>query len=232
MPRSNYSHRLIEYPELIFADEQAYRHRSHWRDWFASRIGRSFDQQLIFEIGCNDAAFLSTIARKHPNTAFIGIDWKVKAVYDAATRVSALELNNIALLRGRAQDIARIFGPNELNELWIFHPDPCDRDVERKNRLIAEPFLLDAHRVLRDGNSRICLKTDHADYYEWTLNLLDNPEIRHAFDLTVRSSNFWNDRSALQETAQRLFAHTTTTFEARFVKKKQPIYYAELRKKH
>jgi tRNA (guanine-N7-)-methyltransferase len=229
MPRSNYSHRLIEYPDLIFPDEQAFAHRAHWREFFHQRIGPAFNNQLIFEIGCNDATFLTTIAQKHPNTAFVGLDWKVRAIYDAATRVSALDLKNIALLRARAQDIAKIFGPNELNEIWIFHPDPCDREVELKNRLISEIFLLEAHRVLREANSRICLKTDHADYYEWTLKVLEIPAVRQAFDLTVSSSNYWSDEHARNQTAHRLFAGATTTFEDRFRRKKQPIYYVELR---
>jgi tRNA (guanine-N7-)-methyltransferase len=229
MPRSNYSHRLIEYPDLIFPDEQAFKHRAHWRPFFGNRIGSTFNGQLIFEIGCNDATFLTTIAQKHPNTAFVGLDWKVKAIYDAAARVSALDLNNVALLRNRAQDITKIFGPNELNEIWIFHPDPCDREVELKNRLISEPFLLDAQGVLRDANSRIYLKTDHPDYYKWTLKVLESQAIHQAFDLTVSSSNFWADEHALKQTTHRLFAGATTTFEDRFRRKKQPIYYVELR---
>ncbi|HTL27630.1 MAG TPA: hypothetical protein VL282_00350 [Tepidisphaeraceae bacterium] len=229
MPRSNYAHRLIEFPDLIFPDDQAFKHRAHWREYFAPRIGPAFTNELIFEIGCNDATFLSTIAQKQPNTAFIGLDWKVKAIYDAATRVNDLELKNVALLRARAQDIANIFGTNELDEIWIFHPDPCDRDVELKNRLISESFLLDAHRVLRDENSRMCLKTDHEAYYEWTLKVIENPAIRRAFELIVSTPDFWRDESALEKTSQRIFAGATTTFEERFLSKKKPIYYIELR---
>jgi tRNA (guanine-N7-)-methyltransferase len=231
MPRSNFAHRLVEYPDLIFPDEHAFSHRSHWHDFFEKRIGPTFNNQVIFEIGCNDAAFLATIAQKHPNTAFIGLDWKVKAIYDAAVRVSELELKNVALLRVRAQDIARIFGPDELDEIWIFHPDPCDREVELKNRLIAEPFLLNSQHVLRNGSSRICLKTDHAEYYEWTLKVLRGSAVRDAFQVAVRSSNYWTDEHALRETSTRLFSGTTTTFEDRFRRKKQPIFYVELRKR-
>jgi tRNA G46 methylase TrmB len=43
--------------------------------------------------------------------------------------------------------------------------------VELKNRLIAEPFLVDVHRVLRDRTSVLALKTDHPGYYQWTLAL-------------------------------------------------------------
>jgi tRNA G46 methylase TrmB len=231
MPRSNYAHRLIEYPDLIFPDDRAHVHRSRWRDFFRERIGPTFNGEFIFEIGCNDATFLSTIAHRNPNTAFIGLDWKVKAIYDAAVRVNALGLKNVALVRSRAQDIAKIFGPSELDEIWIFHPDPCDREVELKNRLIAEPFLLDAHGALRDDTSSICFKTDHAGYYQWVLSLLPRHSLAQRFELTVASADYWQDSIATAQTAHRSFANQTTRYECRFLKKRHPIHYLELRKK-
>ncbi len=230
MPRSNYSHRLIEYPDLIFPDDQAFKHRAHWRDFFSSRIGPSFKDQLIFEIGCNDATFLTTIAQKNPTTAFIGLDWKVKAIYDAAPRVADMKLTNVVLLRARAQDIAKIFGAGELDEIWIFHPDPCDREVELQNRLIAEPFLLAAHETLKPNGS-VHLKTDHAGYYHSVVGVLSMDLLAQRFDLTIASSNYWHDPTAILPTAHRYFANETTAFERRFMKKRQPIYYVELRTK-
>ena len=84
MPRSNYAHRLIEFPDLIFPDDQAFKQRSHWRDFFSPRIGPTYNRELIFEIGCNDATFLNTIAQKHPDTAFVGLDWKYRALHTGA----------------------------------------------------------------------------------------------------------------------------------------------------
>jgi tRNA (guanine-N(7)-)-methyltransferase len=231
MPRSNYAHRLNESPDLIFADERARMHRAHWREFFGKRIGPTFNGEVIFEIGCNDATFLTTIAQKHPDTAFIGLDWKVKAIYDAATRVSELKLNNVVLLRGRAQDIAKIFAPTELDEIWIFHPDPCDRDVELKNRLIAEPFLLDAFEVLCNRRGSICLKTDHAEYYQSVLRVLAGDAIAARFVLAMASAGYWADSAAIARTEQRYFAHEVTTYERRFINKRRPIYYVELSKR-
>ncbi|MBC8108682.1 MAG: hypothetical protein H7Z14_19015 [Anaerolineae bacterium] len=175
-PRSIYANKLGEYPQIAFADRDAFAHRGRWREFFSDRIGRSFDRRIIFEIGCSDAAFLSRIAGKFPNASFVGLDWKFKSLYDAAARVTTLGLRNVALIRGRGQDIGKLFSPREVDEIWIFHPDPCDRDVELKNRLISEPFLLDAHHALRDRKSPLCLKTDHPGYYQWMLSLLGMPQ--------------------------------------------------------
>jgi tRNA G46 methylase TrmB len=174
--RSIYADKLHDFPGVAFGDEAALQHRGKWRDFFRRRIGPQFNGRIIFEVGCADAAFLSRIAAKFSHTGFVGLDWKCKALYDAAQRVAGLSQHNIALLRGRGQDVSKIFADNEVDEIWVFHPDPCDRDVDLKNRLIAEPFLLDAHRVLRDDNSVLALKTDHPGYYQWVLGLFGLPE--------------------------------------------------------
>src|SRR5215207_1385688 len=100
-PRSIYASKLGEYSQIAFADRDAFTRRDHWREFFAGRIGDRFDQRIVFEIGCSDAAFLSRIAEKYPSTAFIGLDWKFKSLYDAAARVTAQGLENVALVRGR-----------------------------------------------------------------------------------------------------------------------------------
>lgn len=175
-PRSVYAGRLREFPDLALADQAAWQHHGRWSDLFRQRIGHAFSGRVIFEIGCFDAEFLARIAASHPDTAFVGLDWKCKAIYDGAQRLADMGLRNVMLLRGRGQDAMRIFGPGEVDEVWVFHPDPCDREIELKNRLIGEPFLRDVHQILRNSTSLLALKTDHPGYYQWVLGLLGLPE--------------------------------------------------------
>jgi tRNA (guanine-N7-)-methyltransferase len=219
---------LLEYREFAFSDGAEFARRGAWRACFAERIGASFDGRVIFEIGCNDAAFLARVAAKHPTTAFIGIDWKYRALHTAAERVAASGLRNVALLHGRAQDVQKIFGDEEVDEIWVFHPDPCDKPQELRNRLIAEPFLADVHRVLRSGGG-LMLKTDHAEYYRSAVHVVASLASR--FELAMSSENFWNDGRARSRTEGRSFADEITSFEARFLKKRLPIFYLELTKR-
>jgi tRNA (guanine-N7-)-methyltransferase len=227
-PRSVYANKLSEFSEIAFANERAFTHRDSWREFFSSRIGTSFDGRVVLEIGCADGEFLARIASKYPTTAFIGIDWKCKAIYDAAARIARDELLNVALIRGRAQDICRAFGNNEVDEIWIFHPEPCERDVEIKNRLISESFLASASKVLRDDRSRICLKTDHVDYYEHVLATLKLSCVKSQLAIVVKSAELWNDSTALHHIAARAFGHERTAYESRFIRRRQPIHYVEL----
>ncbi len=157
-PRSIYAAKLGEYPDVASADDAAFARRGRWGDFFRGRIGSSYDGRIVLEIGCSDAALLARVAAKGPHTGFVGVDWKCKALYDGAARVANTGLRNVALLRGRGQDVRRMFADAEVDEIWVFHPDPCDRDVELKNRLIAEPFLVGAPAGLRDG-ATLAVKT-------------------------------------------------------------------------
>lgn len=170
---------LRAFAGLVFVDADANAHRGQWQAFFRDRIGPAFNEQMIFEIGCADADFLARIAASHPRTGFIGLDWKYKSLLAGAERIRQRDLSNVVLLRGRAQDLGSVFAAGELDEVWVFHPDPCDKPRELRNRLIGEPFLMEVSDTLRDAGSRFCLKTDHAGYYQWVLALLGLPEPDH-----------------------------------------------------
>ncbi len=174
--RSIFAQKLKAFPQTVLADDAATGRRGEWRDRLRRCIGAGFDGHIVFEIGCFDASFLARIAAQHPRSAFVGIDWKYRQLFLGAQSIADKCLPNITLLRGRAQDILQFFAPGEVDEIWVFHPDPCDRPVELKNRLFAEPFLIDAHTALRDGSSTLTLKTDHPGYYQWVLGLLGQPQ--------------------------------------------------------
>ena len=231
LPRSIYAARLSEFPEFTFADRAAFQFRGIWRDYFGRRMGSAFGGRIILDIGCFDAAFLSRIAAKHPTTAFIGLDWKCKAIYDGAKLVDSLGLNNIALLRGRGQDVSRMFAEGEVDEIWLFQPEPCDRDCDLKTRLITEPFLCTVHRVLRDSSSVLAFKTDDSGSYHWVNRVLVAAQQNgNHFDVACASMDYWNDPLALAHTACRFFTGEATAYENRFLKKRLPIHYLEMRK--
>jgi tRNA G46 methylase TrmB len=226
--RSVYADKLLAFPEFVFSDGGQLSRRDAWDAFFAARLGPTFDGRVIFEVGCNDAALLARVAARHPTTAFIGVDWKCRALHTAAERVSAEGLRNIALLHGRAQDVQRIFAEREIDEVWIFHPEPCDKPRELANRLISEPFLSGVHGVLRDGGSLV-LKTDHLAYYQGSLD--DGQALADQFDLVASSADFWNDAPLQRAIAGRGFAGESSAFEDRYRRKHRPIYYLEWRKR-
>ncbi len=225
LSRSKYAERLAEFGDFVFAGDGASQQRGAWREFFRRRIGDRFDGRVMLEIGCYNAAFLADIAAAHPATAFVGLDWKCKQLYDGARQLVDRSIANVALLRTRAQDVASLFAPGEVDEAWVFHPEPCDEEPQRPNRLLAVPFLRDVRAMLREGG-RLTLKTDHRDYYEWSLTTIGSQ-----FDVSLASAHFWTDPAALAHAKDRLFAGRVTAYEQRFVKKNRPIYFIDALKR-
>ena len=232
LSRSKYADRLQECGEFVFGGFDTVKRRSRWQSFFKQRIGAAFDGKIIVDIGCFDAEFLTRIAGKFPKSGFVGLDWKAKALYDGGARIAALGLQNIALLHARGQDLPVLFGENEVDELWIFHPDPFDKENQLNQRLISAPWLSAAHGVLRNEASIVALKTDHPEYYRSAVEFFaeGNP-LRRLFDVAMTSSDYWHDHAALAHTAGRYFQGETTGFETRFRNKRMPIHYLELQKR-
>jgi tRNA G46 methylase TrmB len=262
---SRFAARLDAFQGLAFNEGVATDLKGQWRAHFARRMGPAFNGRLAFEIGCFDAEFLCRIAQQHPNTGFIGLDWKAGALCQGAERAAVAKLHNVALVHGRAQNAHKLFAVQELDDIWIFHPDPCDKPKELPNRLITGPFLLELHTLLRSRESCVAIKTDHPGYFQWLLALLGlrqppwfamldpgavktspktrrrdlvhpsllparSAELLEAFHVSASSSNLWEDPATLSHIAGQPFAGQTTLFESRFLKKRLPIYYVELRK--
>ena len=252
---SRYADRLGEFGDLIAAGGTR---AGGWTNWFAGRLGPRFDGRVYCEVGCGDGDLLCAAAGEHPTAAFVGVDWAFKAVHAAADRAGRAGLANVGLVRGRGQDVARWFGPSELAGLWVFHPDPVDRD----GRLIGEPFLLSVHPLLGPGGT-IAIKTDHPGYYQWVGAILGrpspgwfvdddasrvgpaprvrrrdveppaslppfSPEVARRFAVTADVADYWHDPRAAAAARGQPYADLATPFERRYRAKRLPIYYVEL----
>src|SRR3954466_14034596 len=93
--RSVFAGKLRDYADFAFDDDAAFAHRGRWADFFRERIGAAFGGRVTFEIGCADADFLARVAAKHPDTAFVGLDWKYRTLHDGAARAADLGLRNV-----------------------------------------------------------------------------------------------------------------------------------------
>jgi tRNA G46 methylase TrmB len=227
MPDTNKSHpadRLRAFTDLVETGVAAFAHRGRWADRFRARMP-AFDGRLVVEIGCFDGQLLAAAAARWPTAGFVGIDWKAGSLADAAERVTTAGLPNVLLIRGRGQDLAGTFAVAEVDQLWLFHPEPCDRAKERPNRLMSTAFLADVRRVLKPRpDARFILKTDHAEYAQHTHSLLP----ASGFRVVAGSGDYWSDPPTQQIAAAHAFAGEVTAYEARYRRKRVPIHYLEL----
>jgi tRNA (guanine-N7-)-methyltransferase len=72
-------------------------------------------------------------------------------------------------VRGYGERVQQLFGPRELQGVYILFPDPWPKKAQRKHRMIEPRFLRKLYEVLADGGS-LHIRTDDSSYFNWILN--------------------------------------------------------------
>ncbi|MGK5090037.1 tRNA (guanosine(46)-N7)-methyltransferase TrmB [Bdellovibrionota bacterium FG-2] len=160
-----YSKRIEESGWSVYSDNAAEAHRGNWRDTFRDASKTTPARKLHVEIGCNRGHVILEWAAQSPQDAFIGIDWKFKVAYRGAEKANKRGLENLIFVRGRAERLQYTFGPGEIDNLYLFFPDPWQKMSQRKNRFVTSERLRQIAPFLKTGGI-FHLKTDHAEYFE------------------------------------------------------------------
>jgi len=122
-------------------------------------------QPLEVELGSGDGTFLLDYARLHPERTFLGVERLLGRLRKIDRKGRRAGLANLRVIRLEASYLVEFLLPaGSVTALHIYFPDPWPKRKHRKNRLVNEPFVETASRVLaRDG--RVFLRTDDADYF-------------------------------------------------------------------
>lgn len=163
-PSTNpYWTKIRELGRGIFLDHDAEAMRGKWREHFQEQLGVK-PQRLVLEIGCNGGHSLLGWAKRHPDTAFLGIDWKFKQIFFAHQKAKKHGLNNISFLRVHAERIHYLFAEEELDCAYLLFPDPWPKTAHRNHRLFQPSWLKRLASVVKQGGY-FEVRTDHPDYF-------------------------------------------------------------------
>ena len=115
--------------------------------------------------------FFGTLVAHHPHANCIGMELRFKRLYTTAKKALKSGHTHFVVLKDYAQNIDKIFAPAEIQESYIFFPDPWEKPSEKRNRLMQADFLKHLFDVTQTGG-KLFFKTDHKEYFESTLALL------------------------------------------------------------
>lgn len=160
--KNPYWAKLNEVSECVVFDHETENHQERWR----AKIGVKPSAPLHVEIGCNAAHVVAEWASRNPSSAYIGIDWKIKAIYRGAEKIQKRGLKNLQLLKAHASRVQFMFGPEEIDYLYLFFPDPWPKKAQWKHRFVTPATLRAIAPLLKHGGV-FHIKTDHAGYFEW-----------------------------------------------------------------
>ena len=234
--KNPYGAKLEVYRERIFCGNTGEGNRGQWRQQFLdSKSPASAETDLgereIFpkkrreihlEIGCNAGHVVVEWAKKNPEHAYIGMDWKFKPIYRAGEKAEKLGLKNILFLRGHAERLPHLFAPGEIDAFYLFFPDPWAKNSQQKNRFITSERLKEITTLLKPGGL-IHIKTDHKEYFEWMLAAVKEAQI--PWEILECTHNLHANRPD----AHLLTMPEVTLFERIFIREGLPIHSLKMR---
>ncbi|MBI1244684.1 MAG: tRNA (guanosine(46)-N7)-methyltransferase TrmB [Alphaproteobacteria bacterium] len=142
---------------------------------------------LWFEVGFGGGEHLAHQAANNPDVALIGAEPFLNGVVSALQHIESRGLANVRLYQGDARDLLPSLADGALEKLFVLHPDPWPKLRHHKRRLIQQPFLDEAARLLGPGGE-LRLATDDEPYLVWMLERVP----RHpAFEWTARTADDW-----------------------------------------
>lgn len=157
-----------EFANWVFTEGRAITQKGLWR---SSVFKVANDKPLDLEIGVGNGYFFEHICASNPDRNFLGLELKFKPLIQTTKRTLKRGCENGRFIRFDAGELPQIFEPGELDNVYIFFPDPWPKKRHHKNRLITYEFLMTLYELQRPG-SVVQFKTDNVEYFDWVMERL------------------------------------------------------------
>lgn len=214
-PKKNYNKymcKMLEFPEyLMYNNESVDSYRGKWSEFFQN------DNNIYLEIGCGSGNFTVKNAQKFKDRNYIALELRFKRLVLAAKKSKKRNLNNILFIRKRAETILDFIGKNEITGVYVNFPDPWEG--EERKRVVSEDLFSRLDIILKTGG-KLFFKTDHEQYYEDVLELVNSID---NYKVIYRTRDLHNSEKAEE--------NIRTEFEEMFLSKhNMNIKYIEIEK--
>lgn len=177
--------------------------------WKQEVFGNS--HPLYVEIGCGKGRFLTEMAESHPETNFLGIEKFSSVLLRALQKRALMTEDNLYYLRFDAEGLTEIFGPGEVDRIYLNFSDPWPKDRHWKRRLTSTEYLKRYDTVLAPGGI-IEFKTDNEGLFDFSVESAKEA----GWEITVLTRDLY--RSAYAE------GNVQTEYEERFAILGKPIF--------
>lgn len=198
------SREMIAESRFVVHEPQEYKGR--WRELFSN------DHPLRIEIGMGKGRFIMDLARMHPEINYVGIEKYSSVLLRGIQKMETDPLPNLYFIRMEAEEIADVFGREEVERIYLNFSDPWPKDRHAKRRLPSREFLKRYDEILvRDGV--IEFKTDNKDLFRFALEELEPAGWR----LLQMTEDLHHD-------GKMLVGNVMTEYEEKFSALGNPIY--------
>ena len=130
------------------------------------------DNPIHLEIGMGKGNFIINMAKKYPNTNFIGLELYTNVIARAIKKLNEEDIPNLKLININALELNDIFD-HEVSCIYLNFSDPWPKKRNAKRRLTSEVFLKVYDNVFK-GDKLIIQKTDNTGLFESSIVSLSN----------------------------------------------------------
>lgn len=123
------------------------------------------NNSVVLELGCGKGEYSIGLARKYPEKNFIGVDIKGARMWVGAKQAVKENLSNVKFLRTKVDFIEKLFGEDEVDEIWLTFSDP---QPNKPNKRLTSSVFIERYRKLLKKGGLIHLKTDSDILFEFT----------------------------------------------------------------
>ena len=134
--------------------------KGHWHEDFFHN-----DHPIVLELGCGRGEYTVGLARRFPDTNFIGVDIKGSRMWHGAQTAVAEGLNNVGFLRTNIEFIHEMFDADEVAEIWLTFSDP---QMKKATKRLTSTFFMERYRHFLLDRGIIHLKTDSPFMFTYT----------------------------------------------------------------
>ena len=208
--RQNATFKCLFQPKMEEVFRKDYRLKGKWHQEVFNN-----SNPITLELGCGKGEYTVSLARMYPNRNFIGIDIKGARLWKGARQVEETGLQNVRFIRTNIDFIQWLFGPDEIDSIWITFADPQLRSPRKR---LTGTMFLERYRMFLKRDGVINLKTDSRLLHEYTYALAQ----QNGLEILCRSTDIYKEDNP----AFPLELKTVQTFyEQHFLKMGLPITY-------
>ena len=159
------SREVIAASRYVIPEERQPECPGTWKEIFGN------DRPIHLEIGMGKGRFIHTMAREHPEINYVGVEKYSAVLLRAVQKMEREELPNLKFLRMDAENITSVFGPGEVDRIYLNFSDPWPKDRHAKRRLPSREFLA-RYDVILKGDGRLEFKTDNRRLFDFAVEEL------------------------------------------------------------
>jgi tRNA (guanine-N7-)-methyltransferase len=192
---------------------EGFEYKGNWSSFFKN------ENPIVLELGCGKGEYTVGLAQRNLDKNFIGIDIKGARFWKGAKSAQETQLNNVAFVRAQIELVDCLFGPNEVDEIWITFPDPQIKYKRTKHRL-TNPVFLEKYKHILKPDGIINLKTDSEFMHGYTLGLLQGM----GCEILYSNHDVYKNEGSPEEVLE-----IQTFYENQYLEKGKPITYIQFR---